>query len=219
MAASSLSVRTLGLAVVALILACGKAALGDGARVSRPPTYVGGTGSPPRQAGAVPGSSANGTGVATFSSRGGGSSSVKTVTGQRGSGWNPKTVATGQASARAIARPAQQARKSKPGLAHEESSISVRRAAGTAPDRAVAPRVVAQKSVAARSKETEDWARAAREAARDQPVVLAALQTPPAAPALTRNAFAVSGEPARIEPVAPRPVGVRGSMSVGITPP
>jgi len=169
MATSTLSVRTLGLATIALVLACGHAVRGDGSYRIRP----GSTGRGPAVANL--GGSSRGAGVATFSSRNGSSTGVRSYSGSGGG--RPVIRA---ASSRAPTGQSAQVHASN-------APPSQPRAAPGTPVR----RIVITSGAQAPKPAAKDWTQTARADARGQPAVLAALQTAPPAPALSRNAFSV----------------------------
>lgn len=196
MPASRLTGRTLALATVALVLACAKAVVGEPPRISRPgigrataaPQTPSGGGrvpiSPrPRQAG----------GRVTAFTQGGGQSSISTM---RGEG---RSMVISRAGERRVVtspppaaqRPATQAAATAP----QPRSRVQEQAAAAQPAQPARPmrRIVIGESARSTKAATADWAVAARQRARHEPRVLDALQTAPPPPALSKNAFSLSG--------------------------
>lgn len=206
MATSRLSLRTLGLATLALVLACAHAVQAvDGQRSKgRSGAYARTSAkAKPARVHRVK-NGGRGSNVATFTANG----------GQRASG-----VVTFVGSAPPRARPSSSGLASvHRSRAHRtpsrpDASRAARSHAATAPRSSVPVRVIVSATPPTAKPvppPSDAWASAARHAMRHQPVVLAALATPIATPVRVRDPF--SSRPPSMRPVAPaaRP-GVGGT--------
>lgn len=217
MAASRLTGRTLALATVALVLACGKAVLGEPQNSFRPLiTRAGSAGTATRgsSVGTIGSNSGYTPRVATITAQSGGGSSVITVHGERrptisragGSrqapqrnmvAWSrPRTRQTSAEPVCVVRRIViDDAGMAQSGAAPAPSRAQPQRRAVSPPPAVPAPKPQAHPVPA------PDWAEQARANARGDPRLLAALETAAPPPALTKNAFSLGAQ--AISQIAP----------------